>query len=562
MVSKYKFNNLIKSKYLRMITFIFSLCIVHFHKAYANDVNYSSSKEWNGHTYQLYNVDMTWEEAFQYCQSIGGHLVTITCEKEQDIIKNLLESVSLEYEGYWLGGIYESQWKWITEEKFSYSKFDKGEPNGSGNYLQMYQSGLWDDTTRDGTGNSGIKQHGFICEFDTLISMPKLHGMVVNGLNSDSTKCSDNDSALIYTRLCDNSLSGFKTENNIHVFQYNGSTNPITVKTMDQWITHSFSGTDENDISIFYYSGHTTWDGQSAMNYGITLGGADGYYTWKELAQTLSNKIKGKIVVILDACFAEYFATAGVNELNEDDQNRFTVLASCNMTQKSYSHIVYKKLQYSRFTYYLGKGIGFFDKKLLADSNGDGKITVKEIYSYTSKAVSKSTINYTKPMNVTCYTNNPDQVIFEYPNHKVGEIIQDSKNNCYKVIKTGKKGTVSFLKTNNKKIKGLIIPDTVIINGFTYKVTVVSSKLMKNNKKLKKVIIGKNVTKIQREAFKGCVNLKKIVIKSQSLNTVEKDSFKNIHKSANFIVPKKKTKKYKKILIRNTGFNKEMKISE
>lgn len=70
------------------------------------------------------------------------------------------------YEGYWLGGRKNTKWKWITGEKMKYTYFSSGEPNSSGEYLQIYKNGYWDDTTKDGTGNSSIRQHGFICEWD------------------------------------------------------------------------------------------------------------------------------------------------------------------------------------------------------------------------------------------------------------------------------------------------------------------------------------------------------------------------------------------------------------
>ena len=44
---------------------------------------------YNGHTYAVYDVYLTWSEAKDYCEKIGGHLVTITSEQEQNNIQLL-----------------------------------------------------------------------------------------------------------------------------------------------------------------------------------------------------------------------------------------------------------------------------------------------------------------------------------------------------------------------------------------------------------------------------------------------------------------------------------------
>ena len=51
------------------------------------------------------------------------------------------------------------------------------------------------------------------------------------------------------------------------------------------------------------------------------------------------------------------------------------------------------------------------------------------------------------------------------------------------------------------------IPDTVKVNGITCKVTAISANAFKNNKSLKSVTIGRNVTVIGTNAFYGCRNL-------------------------------------------------------
>lgn len=121
-----------------------------------------------------------------------------------------------------------------------------------------------------------------------------------------------------------------------------------------------------------------------------------------------------------------------------------------------------------------------------------------------------------------------------------------SKNN-YKVTKLAtKNGTVELFKVD--KTKGsVMVPDTITVDGVTYKVTSISKNTFKNNKKLKKLIIGKNVKTIGANAFYGCKNLKTVAIKSTQIKTVGKSAFKGINPKAKIKVPKSKWKAYKKM---------------
>ncbi len=138
---------------------------------------------------------------------------------------------------------------------------------------------------------------------------------------------------------------------------------------------------------------------------------------------------------------------------------------------------------------------------------------------------------------------------------KVGSKVTVGKTS-YKVMKNN---TVEFTKMS--AVSGTVtIPATVKINGKTYKVTSVAAKAFKNNKKVRKVVIGKNITKIGAEAFRGCKNLKNITIKSTKLKSVGKNAIKSIYKKAKISCPKKQKAAYKKLFKSSTGYKKTMKI--
>lgn len=122
-----------------------------------------------------------------------------------------------------------------------------------------------------------------------------------------------------------------------------------------------------------------------------------------------------------------------------------------------------------------------------------------------------------------------------------------SKNATY-VITSAQNKTATYRSLTNKKKTSYTVPNTVNIDGITYKVTKIADKAFKNNKKLKKVIIGKNITTIGKQAFYGCKNLKTIIFKTTKLKSVGKQAFKGIYKKATIKVPKKKYSEYKKLL--------------
>lgn len=72
--------------------------------------------------------------------------------------------------------------------------------------------------------------------------------------------------------------------------------------------------------------------------------------------------------------------------------------------------------------------------------------------------------------------------------------------------------TVVYNGTNDKDVTEVEVPEEVVLNGVKYKVTAISDNAFKNNKKLKKVVIGDEITSIGKNAFYGCKNLKTVEI--------------------------------------------------
>jgi len=147
-------------------------------------------------------------------------------------------------------------------------------------------------------------------------------------------------------------------------------------------------------------------------------------------------------------------------------------------------------------------------------------------------------------------------------------------------------GTVTYVAPTNKKATTVTIPDTVTVDGVTYKVTTIEKNAFKNNKKIKKVTIGKNVktigknafsgckkvtsitigknvTTIGEKAFYGCSKVKTLTINSSKLTAkkIGSKAFTKTPKSMKVTVPKKQFKTYKSMLIKR-GVNKNAKFKK
>lgn len=145
--------------------------------------------EFNGHTYKIVDAGITWTEANEECEKMGGHLVTISSAEEQNFVQSQFDSNSKNC--YWMGGRYvDNSWSWITTEPFSYQNWGINEPNneeGQEAFLHMYgqnrtsylgekKVGQWNDASNNGAAYADefyrINNFGFICEWDNQGNTP------------------------------------------------------------------------------------------------------------------------------------------------------------------------------------------------------------------------------------------------------------------------------------------------------------------------------------------------------------------------------------------------------
>lgn len=146
----------------------------------------------NGHTYKFFNTKMTWKQAKETCEKMGGYLATFTTKEEWDYIHKYIRDNK---EQYWLGGNdadNEGEWVWITGENWNYSDWCNNEPNndysGTEDYLGTYTSTYqWNDYRES-------EKLGFICEWDNtfidssdLLTIDNLNELLLPFTNFSST---------------------------------------------------------------------------------------------------------------------------------------------------------------------------------------------------------------------------------------------------------------------------------------------------------------------------------------------------------------------------------------
>ena len=132
--------------------------------------------EWNGHHYYCYSDISTWEEAEEFCESLGGHLATMTSPEENEALYNYITTMGYmdAYFGF-TDSVTEGEWLWINGEVSDYSNWTRGQPDdaqafGGEDYAQFWSTGTggtWNDANGTlYTNNTGEHLNIYLCEWD------------------------------------------------------------------------------------------------------------------------------------------------------------------------------------------------------------------------------------------------------------------------------------------------------------------------------------------------------------------------------------------------------------
>lgn len=247
---------------------------------------------------------------------------------------------------------------------------------------------------------------------------------------------------------CDNDIEGMKGM----LIQRHWAEEQITSKTdldghqFESAIRDAFAGAEENDISLFYYSGHGL---NSNGDDNGSLCGIDYSYIKPSELRRMLDAVKGTKVIIVDACrsgqligrggkaSSESFADAFISAFSlsardagaELAKNGYYVLTAVSKDQDSYSVAEYvdsgsEGFWKGLFTSYFILGCGWdmetqTPTKLHADADQDQQISWNELYAYTREKVNeyiqknnKTSENYMDPADVQVWPENCEEVFF------------------------------------------------------------------------------------------------------------------------------------------------------
>lgn len=95
-----------------------------------------------------------------------------------------------------------------------------------------------------------------------------------------------------------------------------------------------------------------------------------------------------------------------------------------------------------------------------------------------------------------------------------GRVIKDVKTKAYyKILSvTATVCKAAYLRPIDKKDKKVTVKAAITFKGKKFKVTQIGREAFKNDKKLQKVTVGKNVSVIGKKTFANCKSLKEVIL--------------------------------------------------
>jgi len=136
--------------------------------------------DFGGHHYIELQAS-TWTDAEAAAVSMGGHLVAVNSQAENDFLINTFGSQHSLWIGFLRNGPGTTDFAWTNGDAVTYTNWNGGEPNnccGGEAYTHTYTSGTWNDLAND-SGYAGDK---FGVVEIAAVPEPETYGMLAAGL--------------------------------------------------------------------------------------------------------------------------------------------------------------------------------------------------------------------------------------------------------------------------------------------------------------------------------------------------------------------------------------------
>lgn len=114
--------------------------------------------------YQLIRKPMTWHQARDHCEQLGGHLAIVTSKEESDFVARLASGNDA-----WLGATdahKEGDWRWLDGTELLYKHWQDGQPDDWQNEDCLEIRNVYGNKWNDRTGEA---LHWFVCEWSSAL---------------------------------------------------------------------------------------------------------------------------------------------------------------------------------------------------------------------------------------------------------------------------------------------------------------------------------------------------------------------------------------------------------
>lgn len=144
-----------------------------------------ATETFNENTYMLFDKNITWTEAKIYCELLGGHLMTLNNDAENEFLKDFLQNGNRAW--YYIGAEkINGNWKWIDGNNFSNITWHENASSWVGTHLIMYKG----SKKCIGLDNayypeSDIRNIGFVCEIEQEPDLP-IHSKLSTNVTTEN----------------------------------------------------------------------------------------------------------------------------------------------------------------------------------------------------------------------------------------------------------------------------------------------------------------------------------------------------------------------------------------
>ncbi len=313
-------------------------------------------------------------------------------------------------------------------------------------------------------------------------------------------------------------------------------------------ITTAFSAADDNDVSLFFFSGHGS--GSNSESYMGALCGNDwSKVTVSELRKQLDT-IPGKKIVLLNSCHSGAYIGKAANsdparKFNDSVISAFSDRAKGNLTTSDYTVLTACAANelcwnscwadgygYGWFTHGITRGSGYdmINRSycdMYADNlgNRDGNISLYEAYTSAYDTVisiyqEKSKSNTSITLQNVQYHGNPDSVLWSYGEYSISAPSSTPTPTPTPIPTPSPTPAPQFSYTLTADLTAVItdvqpvsaqnIDIPVKLKGYT--VSAIQEGTFRDMKQLESVEFPVGVSSIGDEAFKNCSALTQITL--------------------------------------------------